>query len=103
MAAPPEPVATADTGAETLIAGTDSSFDASAFEQSLDRRPPQRWIGWRLHLPAVATPLRRLTAVGLMHQSVGEAPFAAGWAPTTRGQLTPLSQTHMKPPTTQIG
>ena len=94
MAAPPEPVATADTGAETLIAGTDSSFDASAFEQSLDRRPPQRWIGWRLHLLVVATLLGCVTAFGVMHQLAGSAQLDAVWQPNARGQLILLSSPH---------
>jgi signal transduction histidine kinase len=81
----------ADGGAETLIAGNDSTFDASAFEQSLERREPRRWIGWRLRLLVLAALLGCVAVFGVMQALAHSRHLDASWQPTARGQLTLLS------------
>ena len=80
-----------ESGAETLIPSPDSSFDASAFEQSLVRREPRRWIGWRLRLLVLAALLGCAVAFALMHIVATSAHLDASWQPAARGQLTLLS------------
>ena len=81
----------ADTGAETLIHNPDSTFDASAFEQSLERREPRRWIGWRLRLLVLAALLGCVVVFLVMRMLATSAHLDASWQPTARGQLTLLA------------
>ena len=78
----------ADGGAETLIPSHDSTFDASAFEQSLARREPKRWIGWRLRLLVLAA-LAGCVVVFLLMRMLATTPFIdANWQASPRGELT---------------
>ena len=79
-----------DRGAETLIPGGDSTFDASAFEHSQVRREPQRWIGWRLRWLVLAALAGCGVVFLLMRVLATTAHLDAGWQATPRGQLTLL-------------
>jgi signal transduction histidine kinase len=77
-------------GAETLIPSHDSTFDASAFEQSLARREPKRWIGWRLRLLVLAA-LAGCGVVFLLMRLLATTPsLDASWQANARGELTLL-------------
>jgi signal transduction histidine kinase len=80
-----------DGGADTLIPNTDSTFDASAFEQSLERREPLRWIGWRLRLLVLAALLGCVVVFVVMRTLATSAHLDAVWQVTSRAQLTLLS------------
>jgi hypothetical protein len=71
-------------GADTLVHNPDSSFDASAFEQSLVRREPRRWIGWRLRLLVLAALLGCVAVFAVMHVVAGSAHLDASWQPDAR-------------------
>ncbi len=90
MAATPAPAASA-AAAQTLIPGADSTFDASAFELSLERREPQRWIGWRLRALVLAALLGCVVVFAVMRALATSAHLDAVWQPTARGQLTLIS------------
>jgi len=80
-------------GAETLIpgAGNDSTFDASAFEQSLEKRTPRRWIGWRLRLLVGVALIGCVGVFALMRWLAATPHLDALWQATSRAQLTLIS------------
>lgn len=80
-----------DSGAETLIHNPDSSFDASAFEQSLERRQTRLWVGWRLRLLVLAALLGCAAVFGAMRMLAASAQLDAVWQANARSQLTLLS------------
>ena len=80
----------ADPGPQTMMAGADSAFDASAFEQSLERREPRRWIGWRLRALVIAAVLGCSVVFVVMRALATSAHLDATFQPTARGQLTLL-------------
>jgi signal transduction histidine kinase len=73
------------------VAGGDSHFDASAFEQSLEQREPRRWIGWRLRALVLAAMLGCGVVFVLMRSLAISPHLDAAWQPTARGQLTLLA------------
>jgi len=73
------------------VAGGDSHFDASAFEQSLEQRQPRRWIGWRLRAMVLAAMLGCGLVFVLMRSLAASPHLDATWQPTARGQLTLLA------------
>lgn len=81
----------ADAGAETLIHNPDSSFDASAFEQSLEQRQPRLWAGWRLRLLVLAALLGCGVVFLVLRALVASPQLDAVWQGTAQAQLTLLS------------
>lgn len=81
--------------AETLIPGADeSTFDASAFEASLERHTPTRWIGWRLRLLVLVALLGCLGIFAMMRLLAATPLLDATWQATSRAQLTLLASRH---------
>lgn len=81
--------------AETLIPGTgESTFDASAFEASLERRTPTRWIGWRLRLLVLVALFGCLGIFAMMRLLAATPLLDATWQATSRAKLTLLASTH---------
>ena len=64
----------------------DSGFDASAFEQSLDRRLPTRWIGWRLRLLVLAALLGCVAVFAVMRYVAASPSLDAAWQLSPQGQ-----------------
>ena len=75
-------------------ASTDSSFGASAFERSLDRHLPMRWMGWRLRLLVLAVLLGCLGCFSLVRWLADSAALDASFQAGPDGRLllqsTPL-------------
>ncbi len=70
--------------------GGDSAFDASAFEASLEKRTPARWIGWRLRLLVGLALLGVLGIFAVMRLMAGSAHLDLQWQATSRARLTVL-------------
>ncbi len=80
-----------EPGTETVIAGAESAFDASTFEQSLQRHDPRHWIGWRLRALVLLALLGCVAAFALMRTLATSHHLDASWQATARGQLTLLA------------
>ncbi len=64
----------------------ESGFDASAFEHSLDRRLPTRWIGWRLRLLVLAALLGCVVVFAVMRHLATSPVIDSAWQLTPQGQ-----------------
>ncbi len=69
----------------------DSAFDASAFERTLDRRLPTRWMGWRLRLLVLTALLGCLGSFSLMRWLAASHHIDASFLASPQGTLTLLS------------
>jgi signal transduction histidine kinase len=81
----------ATAGPDTLIHGADSTFDASAFEQSMVRPEPRRWIGWRLRLLVLAALAGCLAVFAVMQMLATSARLDATFQTDEQGQLALVS------------
>lgn len=66
--------------------GGESGFDASAFEHSLDRRLPTRWIGWRLRLLVLAALVGCVAVFAVMRHLAASPSLESAWQLTPQGQ-----------------
>ncbi len=73
---------------ERRAATGDSTFGPSAFERSLDRRLPTRWIGWRLRVLVLAALLGCVATFSLMRWLAASPMLDAAFEAGPQGQLT---------------
>ena len=73
---------------ERPAASADSTFGASAFERTLDRHLPTRWIGWRLRLLVFAALIGCLGVFSLMRWLAASPALDAVFQPSPPGPLT---------------
>jgi signal transduction histidine kinase len=77
--------------AERTQAPADSSFSPSAFERTLDRGPPMRWMGWRLRLLVFAALVGSIGVFTLMRWLAASPYLDAVLQPTPQGALVMMS------------
>ncbi|MBK9364328.1 MAG: histidine kinase [Rubrivivax sp.] len=91
MATLPDHAGPGDPGPDAAF---DGAFDASGFEQSLNRHPPRRWAGWRLRLLVLAMLLGCGAVVLVARALAGSAHLPSSWQPTAGGLPTLLASPH---------
>ena len=95
MTASPDPPSTPPAPSRSADRATgDSAFEASAFERSLGRDDPRRWIGWRRRLLIVVAVLGCLSVVLLARQAAQRPHIEADWDTGAQGQLILRSSPH---------
>ena len=83
---PPRAAQPADAFPPAPPGAGESGFDASAFEESLDRRLPTRWIGWRLRLLVLAALLGCVAVFAVMRYVAASPALDAAWQLSPQGQ-----------------
>lgn len=74
--------------AERRLAAAEPALAASAFDRTLDRRLPERWIGWRLRLLVVAALIGCLAALALVRWLASSPALGATVQASPQGTLT---------------
>lgn len=69
----------------------EAGFDVSAFERSVQRRAPRRWIGWRLRLLVLAALLGIAGVFAMMRLLAASPHLPSSWQLTAGGQPTLLA------------